>query len=173
MGGTLNGKPIWDVTTILENLNRTEQDWYTDNYGELNDGVLNFGFWRNISEITNSYYVNATGSDYFSEAVRANFSAFNAGQRTIARNLINSWDEVVGMSLRETKSGDADITFGNTATGGAQTYAYLPFGSGLYQTYQDLYDFSEVGRLGGDVWINGFVGSNFNPLTNSYYAVRA
>jgi hypothetical protein len=170
-GGTLNGKPIWDVATISANLNRTEYDWYTDNYGELQDGVLNYGFWKNYAEIANSYYVNATGTDYFSEADRDTFSVFNAGQRAVARDAMTLWDQVTNISFRETKSGDADITFGNTDTGGAQAYAYLPFGSGDDQFYQDTYDFSDVGRLGGDVWIDGFVGSNFNPLANSYYAV--
>lgn len=170
-GGTYAGKPIWDVDTISANLNRTEDDWYTNNYGELDDGVLNFGFWKNFAEISNSYYVNATGTDYFSEAVRDTFSAFNADQRGIARTSIGVWDDLIGISFRETKSFDADITFGNTDTGGAQAYAYLPFGDTLDEIYQTEYDFSEVGRLSGDVWIDGFVASNFFPVANSYYAV--
>lgn len=170
-GGTYNDKPIWDLTQIEENLNRTGYDWYTDNYGVLEDGVLNFGFWKNFAELANSYYVNATGSDYFSEAVRDTFSAFNAEQRVAARNAIGLWDDLIDISFRETKSGDADITFGNTDTGGAQAYAYLPFGSGDDQFYEETYDFYNVGKLGGDVWIDGFVASNFFPIKDSYYAV--
>ncbi|OWK31121.1 M10 family metallopeptidase C-terminal domain-containing protein [Sphingomonas dokdonensis] len=170
-GGTYNGKPIWDVTTINANLNRTGQDWYTNNYGVLDDGVLNFGFWKNYGELANSYYVNATGTDSFEEAIRANFSAFNAGQRGIARSSINLWDDLINISFRETKSYDGDINFGNTATGGAQAYAYLPFGDIYDASYKEAYDFTQIGRLAGDVWIDGFVGSNFNPLANSYYAV--
>lgn len=170
-GGTYAGKPIWEVGTISANLNRTGYDWYTNNYGELSDGVLNFGFWKNFSEISNSYYVNATGDDYFSEAVRETFSAFNAQQRGIARTSIGLWDELIGISFRETKSFDADINFGNTDTGGAQAYAYLPFGNIYDQSYQTAYDFSEIGRVSGDVWIDGFVPSNFAPIANSYYSV--
>lgn len=170
-GGTFNGKPIWDVPTIAENLNRSGFDWYTNNYGELDDGVLNFGFWNNFEELANSYYVNATGTDYFSEAVIETFSTFTTEQRAIARTSMGLWDELISISFRETKSGDADITFGNTDTGGAQAYAYLPFGDVDDQFYQDNYDFSEVGRLGGDVWIDGFVASNFFPVSDSYYAV--
>jgi hypothetical protein len=170
-GGTYAGKPIWDVDTIVENLNRTGQDWYTNNYGELDDGVLNFGFWKNFAELSNSYYVNATGTDYFSEAVRDTFSAFNVEQRGAARSAMGQWDDLISISFRETKSGDADITFGNTDTGGAQAYAYLPFGDVDDEFYQENYDFSEVGRLGGDVWIDGFVASNFFPIEDSYYAV--
>ncbi|QNE33148.1 matrixin family metalloprotease [Sphingomonas sp. NBWT7] len=170
-GGSLNGKPIWTVDEVADNLVRTGQNWYVNNYGELNDGVLNYGFWKNYGELQNSYYFNATGTDYFAEGEKENFSAFNAGQKGIARDAMKLWDEVTSISFRETKSFDADITFGNTSTGGAQAYAYLPFGAGLDQAYKDQYDFSEVGRLGGDVWIDGFVSSNFNPLANSYYAV--
>ena len=58
-----NGKPIWDVPTINENANRSGYDWYTNNYGELDDGVLNFGFWT-LPDLFNSYYVNEAGTIY-------------------------------------------------------------------------------------------------------------
>lgn len=170
-GGTYNGKAIWDVETINANLNRTGQDWYTNNYGLLDDGVLNFGFWKNYGELANSYYVNATGTDSFEEAIRANFSAFNAGQRGVARDSMGLWDDLISISFQETKSYDGDINFGNTATGGAQAYAYLPFGDIYDASYKEAYGFTQIGRLSGDVWIDGFVSSNFNPLANSYYAV--
>lgn len=170
-GGTYRDKPIWDVTTIEQNMNRTGYDWYTNNYNELDDGVLNFGFWKNIEELQNSYYTNETGSIAFNEAYySSDFSAFNAGQIAVARTAIGLWNDLIDITFKETKSGDADITYGNTYTGGAQAYAYLPFGSTIDQYYYDNFDFSQAGRLGGDVWIDGFVASNFFPLGNSYYA---
>lgn len=170
-GGSYMGKPIWDVTQIAQNLNRSGQSWYLNNYGELSDGVLNFGFWKNIEELQNSYYVNETGTIAFDEALNADkFSAFNAGQIELARETMALWDDLTNIKFKETKSGDADITFGNTATGGAQAYAYLPFGDIYDAEYKALYDFNEIGRLSGDVWIDGFVSSNFSPLTDSYYA---
>lgn len=170
-GGTYAGKPIWDLSTITMNLNRTEYNWYKNNYGELSDGVLNFGFWLNYAELANSYYVNATGDIAFNEAYYAeDFSPFTAGQKGVARASIGLWDDLIAISIRETKSGNADITYGNTYTGGAQAYAYLPFGSGDDAFYSEAADFDEVGRLGGDVWIDGFVSSNFTPLSDSYYA---
>jgi serralysin len=168
-GGTYLSKPIWDLATVTENLNRTGYSWYLNNYGELTDKVLDFGFWRNFSELANSYYVNEVGNDAFSEVNPATFSAFNAAQITMARQTIQLWDDLVSISFRETRSGAADIVYGNTDTGGAQAYAYLPFGS----TDDDFYaqfGIQEAGRLGGDVWIDGFVPSNFNPTTPSYYA---
>ena len=88
----------------------------------------------------------------------------------IARKTIALWGELTDIQFKETKSGDADITYGNTITGGAQAYAYLPFGDTEDQYYKDTYDFNQVGRLGGDVWIDGGVPSNFFPVVNSYYA---
>jgi hypothetical protein len=170
-GGTYRGKPIWDVDTIAENLNRSGYDWYTNNYGELDDGVLNFGFWLNLEELNNSYYVNETGSIAFNEAYYGgDFTPFSAAQQAVAIKNIGLWSDLVDIEFKLTKSGDADITFGNTYTGGAQAYAYLPFGDVDDQYYSDTYDFSQAGRLGGDIWIDRFVASNFFPLTDSYYA---
>ena len=46
-----------------------------------------------------------------------------------------------------------------------------PFGSTIDAQYKELYDFDQAGRLGGDVWIDGFVPSNFFPIADSYYAI--
>lgn len=170
-GSTYNDKPIWDLTTIENNLNRTGWSWKINNYGELSDGILNFGFWNNYEELANSYYVNATGTIAFDEAYYSeDFSPFTAGQREVTRKTIALWDDLVSISFRETKSGNADLTYGNTYTGGAQAYAYLPFGDIFDADYKADGDFDEIGRLSGDVWIDGFVASNFNPLLDSYYA---
>lgn len=170
-GGTYAGKPIWTVDQIEANLNRTGSDWYTDNYGELDDGVLNFGFWLNYEELANSYYVNDDRTIAFNEAYfAADFSPFTAAQQAAARVAIGVWDDLIDIGFKETKSFNADLNYGNTYTGGAQAYAYLPFGSSSDDFYEQ-FGFDEVGRLGGDVWIDGFVASNFTPLENSYYSI--
>lgn len=169
-GGTFRDKPIWDLDTIEANLNRTGYDWYTNNYGVLDDGVLNYGFWANYSELANSYYVNEDGSIAFNEAYYVDaFSPLNSGQRAIAAEAIGLWDDLVAISFQRTGSADADIVYGNTDTGGAQAYAYLPFGD-IYDSYYEQFGFEDTGKLGGDVWIDGFVSSNFSPLDASYYA---
>lgn len=168
-GGTYADKTIWNVDQIAAHLNRTGYDWYTNNYGVLNDGVLNFGFWTSQAEIASSYYTNDTGEFGFNEV--GQFQAFTAGQQTVARNTIALWDDLIGINIRETKATVADITYGNALAGaGVQAYAYLPFGDIYDEYYQTYYDWSNVGRLGGDVWIGGNVASNFNPLLDSYYA---
>ena len=167
-GGTSNDKTIWTLDQINANFNRSGYDWYTNNYGELNDGVLNYGFWLNQEELANSYYTNVTGTVALNEYF--DFTAFNAGQTALAQRSMTLWDDLVAISFEQTKSGSADITFGNTATGGAQAYAYLPFGSTDDAEILADFGFEDYGRLGGDVWIDGGVASNFSPLTASYYA---
>ncbi|KPF67295.1 hypothetical protein IP88_12340 [alpha proteobacterium AAP81b] len=173
-GGSYLGKPIADLEFVTENLVRSGSNWLNGaNYGVLDDGVLNFGFWNNIQELQNSYYVNDDGSIRFSEANPATFSAFSTAQRAVARTTIALWDDLIDISFRETRSGVADITYGNTAAGAnVQAYAYLPFGD-VYDDYyaQFGWETAQIGRLGGDVWIGGNVGSNFTPLQNSYYSV--
>ncbi|WP_242118168.1 M10 family metallopeptidase [Sphingomonas lacusdianchii] len=171
-GQTYANKPIATATQAGNILTRSGYSWNINNYGELNDGVLNFGFWNSYAELANSYYVNATGTIALDEAFYADaFSAFNADQRAMARAGIALWDDLIAITFKETKSYNADITFGNTNTGGAQAYAYLPFGNIFDDSaFAKFYDLEDYGRLSGDVWIDGFVSSNFFPVRDSFYA---
>lgn len=171
-GGTYGDKPIWDVNSISDNLNRTGYDWYTNNGTVLDDGVINFGFWNSQDDFFGSGYINDDFTIAFSEFF--DFQAFTPEQRDAARGAIGLWDDLVSISFVETDNIlDADIRYGNTDTGGAQAYAYLPFGD----IFNDLYSqpenggFSKINDLGGDVWVDYNVGSNFFPLEDSYYSI--
>lgn len=169
-GQTYANKPIATATQAANILTRTGWNWTFNNYGELSDGVLNFGFWNSYDELVNSYYVNADATLALDEAYYgADFSVFNTDQRTMARASIALWDDLIAISFQETKSYNADITFGNTYTGGAQAYAYLPFGN-IFDAAALTEGFEDYGRLSGDVWIDGFVSSNFFPVRDSFYA---
>ncbi len=169
-GGTAAGKPIWEVDDIAANANRSGWDWYTNNNGELNDGVLSYGFWESYDQLASSYYVNTDGTIAFDEAFYEEyFSTFTPAQIGMARNAIGLWDDLVAVSFVEASATEADINMGNTYTGGAQAYAYLPFGTELDPFYQQ-YGFETLQGLGGDVWIDGFVASNFSPVGDSWYA---
>lgn len=167
-GGTYRDKPIYSVEEVEEQLNRTGYDWYTNNYNELDDGVLNFGFWNTRAELQNSYYTNDDGTMAFTEVSR--FVTFTAAQRDLARASIQLWDDLVNIRFQETAVADADITFGNVNQPNTQAYAYLPFGNIYDQAYEENYNWSDIGRLSGDVWIGYQAASNFNPLTDGYYA---
>ena len=166
-----NGKLIVDAETAGYNLSRTNQQWDINNYGVMTDGVLNFGFW-DLDSLLTSYYVNKTGTIAFNEAYYQDaFVPFSEQQKDLAREAIGMWDDLINIKIQETDIHNADITFGNTDDGpGSGAYAYLPFGSGLDAAYKAAYGFEQVGRLGGDVWINTQETANFQNFDKGYYA---
>ena len=169
-GGTAAGKPIWEVDDIAANANRSGWDWYTNNNGELADGVLSYGFWESYDQLASSYYVNSTGTIAFDEAYYEEyFSTFTPDQIGMAKKAIALWDDLISVSFVEKSATEADVNMGNTYTGGAQAYAYLPFGTELDAAYQQ-YGFDSLQGLGGDVWVDGFVASNFSPVGDSWYS---
>jgi Ca2+-binding RTX toxin-like protein len=161
-----NGKPIEDLEWIAANLNRTGYDWNTNFTGQLNDGVLNFGFFNTQSDFFGTGYINDTFTSAFAEFF--DFQAFNAEQRVAARSALGLWDDLISITFRETSVAAADIRFGNTDTGGAQAYAYLPFGD-RFNTL--IPGFTNIDDLAGDVWVDKAVPSNFFPIEDSFYSV--
>lgn len=166
-GGTYNNKPIWTPDEAGAYLNRTGYDWYTNNGDVLDDGILNFAFFNTQEDFFETGYINDTFTQAFSEYF--DFQAMTPAQREAARLTLGLWDDLVSISFVETESiGDADIRYGNTDTGSAsQAYAYLPFGT-IYDDPEG--GWSNLGDLGGDVWINKLLPNNFSPLGSSYYA---
>lgn len=170
-GVTYLTKPVWDTSVITANAKRTGWDWYTNNYGELEDGRLDYGFWLTFEELADSYYVNVAGTAALKEALNPNaFAPFTAGQIAAARSSVALWDDLIVISFRESGAAAADITYAGASADGAQGYAYLPFGSIYDDEHRDQSGFEEFGRIGGDVWIDGSVASNLAPLADSYYA---
>lgn len=169
-GGTAAGKPIWEVDDISDNANRSGWNWNVNNNGELNDRELSYGFWESYDQLASSYYVNSTGTIAFDEAYYEQyFSTFTPAQIGMAKKAISLWDDLIAVSFVEKSATEADINMGNTYTGGAQAYAYLPFGTELDAVYQQ-YGFETLQGLGGDVWVDGFVASNFSPVGDSWYS---
>ena len=166
-GGTANDKPIWNLDQIEANLNCTGWDWYTNNYGELDDGTvsLNFGFFADPEDLYPDYVndqLTAAFSEYFY------FTPFNPAQIAAASNSSGSGTILSTSASRKPLQAKA-TSISATPGPGAQAYAYLPFGN-IFDATQGG-GFSEVGRLSGDVWIDGFVASNFFPIKDSFYSV--
>ncbi len=178
-GGTANGKPIWDVPQIAENLNRTGFNWALNNPGVLgpNDNTINFGFWNAQEDFIGTGYINDAGTDALTEFF--NFGgnltgdplrgAFNAAQRDAARLALGLWDDLISVKFVETDVAHADIRYGNTDTQGAQAYAYLPFGTIFNDNTPG--GFNNIQDVGGDVWVDYNVASNFFPIKPSFYSV--
>ncbi len=168
-GGTANNKPIYTVDQIAANANRTGYSWYLNNGNVLADGILNFSFFNSQDDFFGTGYLNETQTVAFSEFF--SFQAFTPEQRVAARAALATWDDLINIKFVETTNIlDADIRFGNTDTGGAQAYAYLPFGN-VFNDPVGSGDFSNVGDVGGDVWVDYTVASNFFPLKDSFYSV--
>ncbi len=165
-GQTYLNKPIWTPDEAAANLNRTGYDWYTNNYGVLDDGVLNFAFYNSRADLFQTGYINDAGTSAFSEYF--SFLAFTPAQRDAAREALGLWDDLVSISFVETTDiAAADIRYGNANTGSSsQAYAYLPFGT-IYDDPEG--GWSNLQDLGGDVWVNRTLANNFSPLGPSYY----
>ncbi len=154
-----NGKDIWSPDEAADNLVRPGYTWAENNYGELDDGVLTYGFWT-YDELLESYYVNEAGTVAFNEAFYAEnyglFEAFTLAQQTAAAGTIELWDDLIAVDFELAESVyDADITFGATyMSPAAGAYAYYPSGDVNDAFYEAQYGFIEAGRRSGDVWIN-------------------
>lgn len=179
-GGTYRDKPIWDLDQISANLNRTGWSWNLNNPGVLSasDRTINFGFWNTQDDFFGTGYISDDETSAFNEFFYfggvytgdAIVGAFSAAQRTAARDTLALWDDLINVRFTETSVATADIRYGNTYTGGAQAYAYLPFGTIFNDPVGTPGGFSKIEDVGGDVWVDFTVASNFFPLRTSYYS---
>jgi len=176
-GGTYADKPISDLPTIAENLNRTNWSWNLNNPGVLSttDRVITYGFWNTRNDFFGTGYISDDNTsafgEYFDFGTGANpRGAMTAAQRVAVANTIVLWDDLINVSFVQTNVADADIRYGNTNTGGAQAYAYLPFGNIFNDPAGTPQGFGNLEDVGGDVWIDYNVASNFSPLRTSYYS---
>ncbi|MDQ3246574.1 MAG: M10 family metallopeptidase C-terminal domain-containing protein [Pseudomonadota bacterium] len=172
-----NGKLIYSPTEAGENLIRSGDNFTLNNYGVLDDGVLNYGFWT-VDTLAKSYYINQVdGSTFFRQGNLANFREFSVEQKAAADLAAGLWDDLVDITLQrvEITTADvtiADITFGNSiGSPGSGASAFMPFGS-VYDDYYDPAEYNEIGRLGGDVWINRTETANFVNPTGGTYALQ-
>lgn len=113
--GASGAKPLWDLPQIVSNLTRSNAEW--------SGGTISYSFF------------NSAPAGYTGEG--SGFSAFSAAQRDAAREAMQLWDDVAGVSFVETADASGDIRFANTTTGPGVAWAYYPGG----------------GR-GGDIWVN-------------------
>lgn len=176
-GGTYADKPILDLPAIAENLNRTGWNWNTNNPGVISttDRVITYGFWNTRNDFFGTGYISDDNTvafgEFFDFGTGANpRGAMTAAQRVAVANTIVLWDDLINVSFVQTNVADADIRYGNTNTGGAQAYAYLPFGNIFNDPLGTEQGFSNLEDVGGDVWVDYNVASNFNPLRTSYYS---
>lgn len=167
-GGTIRNKPVFTADEVAAYLNRDEAGWdgaltnksFHAPHTQPN-GTLSFGFFDQLSDLNDGYVVgNGALTEYFG------FSALSAAQRSAAREAIQSWDDVIAWDFVEKPNAEADINFGNTTTGPAQAWAYLPM------DFAEAYGPSDAPyqRAAGDVWVNPAQSSNL-ALDEGFYGL--
>jgi serralysin len=126
---------------------------------------INFGFYETLATLPDPYVFtrlsDGTNQQYIGDARANGFSTFSAAQREAARQAIESWDDLIAVTFKETNFKDGDINFMNTTTGPIQASAFLPYGSSTSSVIiQD--DGSRVTTYErvGDVFINPNQASN-------------
>ena len=163
-GGTIgaNGKPIWTPEQITAYLNRTGAA-FAGGPGDApqsdsNLSVINFGFHTGQASLQANGYVYFVGSQGFGFSEYFNFAPFNAAQRDAAREALQSWDDLISVSLVESTINAADIAFGNLASAPTtQAYAYLPNATLTSNPAINV----QIQDIAGDVWVSASQASNF------------
>lgn len=164
-GGTFNSKPIYSADQVAAHLNRTGAAYtakLTDakQQGDANLQTITFGFFKTQAEMANNGYVYQSPADgkYYGLAEYFNFAAFTDVQMSAAREAMQSWDDLVAVSFRETNIDQADITFGNLASAPTtQAYSRLPFDRVFTNTFVN----DQSKWIAGDVWVSASQASNF------------
>jgi serralysin len=162
-GGTYGGKEIWTPEEAADNLNRYGVNWTFGNNGELNDGVLTYGFWTE-AEVRDSYYLEPGAVSILYDSLyiqQGRFAAFTAEQQAMATQNIQLWDDLIAVTFqRETgPTENADITFGFVEMSpAAGAHAYYP----QEEAFDEYYGTEDLGRTGGDVWANYLYQGDFS-----------
>ncbi|MBV8687026.1 MAG: M10 family metallopeptidase C-terminal domain-containing protein [Alphaproteobacteria bacterium] len=154
-GTAANGKPIWSPAQIALYLNRTGGGFSTGpNNGPQSDAdlsVIKFGFHESQDTLWDNGYVYAFNGGLFGLPEFFNFAAFSPAQRDAAREALQSWDDVIAVSLQESDINSADIAFGNLASAPTtQAYAYVPTRTISSNAIVN----AQVLDIGGDVWVS-------------------
>ena len=169
-----NGKPIVSAQDGADNLHRSGYDWYFDQYGEAEDGVINYGFWATQAEVDASYHKSQTLGFYVVPYGQPGyFEAFTAAQIAGTELAIGLWDDIMAVDFQRTSVQESDINFMNTLMSpAAGAGAFQPGQINGYDAYYEQFGIHEVGRLGGDVFVNRLETANFDPANPGTYALQ-
>ena len=161
-GGTINGKPVWTLDQITDQINRTSYPgtdiggpgWNQGEYGARTQssepGVIRFGFHTAETIFAPPYvYTDPTTGNLTGRQEFFGFQEFSDAQKLAARQTVALWDDVVAYRFEEVTADQADITYANITNRNTQAYAYLPYDYG-----------GTSAGLQGDVWVNPNQASN-------------
>jgi serralysin len=113
---TFRGKPVATLPQVINQIDSGTRQ-------PANNGTITFTFLDGPTAIGlyNSPQYQALG-------ITENFgySEFTAAQKTVAREAMILWDDLIPQKFVEKNGNGADIQFANTTTGPAQAHAYYP-----------------------------------------------
>ena len=172
-----NGKPIVSAQQGADNLHRGGYDWYFDQYGEADDGILTYGFWGSQAEFEGTYHKSTTIPDFYATSYTEpeNFLPFSEAQIAATELAIGLWDDVMAVDFeRAATAAESDLAYMNTIMSpAAGAGAFLPGQlNGLDDLIEFFYGIAEIGRLGGDVFVNRLETANFDPAVAGSYALQ-
>lgn len=107
---------------------------------------LNSGYSLGNNNITFAFPDAAFG---YGEA--AGFSAFNSTQKSVAREVMELWDDVSALSISESSGNSGTVRFANTNTSIAYAHAYYPAGDSAASSvwFSSNYSDLQSPRMGG------------------------
>ena len=163
-GTASNGKQIWTPDQIAAYFNRSGTGWNNlpgqATQSDSNLAEIQFGFHTSQTTLGNNGYTFIYLGGVYGVSEYFNFAPFSAAQQAAAREALQSWDDVISVSLREASNiNGADISFGNLASAPTtQAYAYLPSATIRYYNIDSVN--AQLRDLGGDVWVSLSAASN-------------
>ena len=171
-GSFVNGKEVWAPDRAADNLLREGYDWYMDDNQPLADGVLTYGFWTSQEQLEDSYIYSDVNGYAIADAEPGLFFPITAEQVALGELAMETWDDVLAISIERVDPRQSDIAIGNSDWGpntGAGAGAWYP---GQFNGFDEVYEpfgWGQVSRLSGDIWINTRETSNFDYA--GYYAL--
>lgn len=139
-----NGKVSFTTSEAAAQLSRSNVSWGS---GIGQSATVTFAFRSSASSLPSDVQ---------------DFSRFNAAQISATLGALNAWSDVANIRFQQVDGGDgysnsATMLFANYGSGaaGAAAFAYLP-GSAANSS------------LSGDIWVNGSIAYNANPVLLGY-----
>ena len=122
---TWAGKPIYDHDQVIAQL---------DGGPKMAGKTITFSF---LDGPTTTGLYNSPKYQDLGVTEGAGYTPFSEAQKTVAREAMILWDDLIAQKIVEKNGNGADIVFANTVTGSAQAHAYFP-GNGA--------------KVAGDIW---------------------
>ena len=108
---TYRGKPIYDHEGVI---------------GQIDAGVEFSGKTISFTFLDGPHTIGIYNNPKYAFDEPEGYSPMSAAEKTVAREAMKLWDDLIPQNIVEKNGNGADIVFANTTTGPAQAWAYYP-----------------------------------------------